>query len=242
MPPEPDPSNPRVLPRGSSSQEKAFQDEREATALSAVYMTSSQIPESPAEPASVTPDEDDMKDATEMVLGEEFTSLFFPNGEAEVGIGMSVDSTTDVSSLIGQLHNNVSMETSPVSNPVSANLPALTGFQPEQVQQLLAQLSSSIGGSQSLNSFGDVANTNDPAAWGAQAFSDFAQGYDDTDKQLSGRWEDRSGRGGRGRGAERGSRGRDNYGGKPYARKSRQCLFFQQQRRALNQTLIRPGH
>jgi protein phosphatase 1 regulatory subunit 10 len=39
--------------RGSESTEKLMQEQREQTALGAVYMTPNQIPESPAEPSTV---------------------------------------------------------------------------------------------------------------------------------------------------------------------------------------------
>ncbi|KAF9526266.1 hypothetical protein CPB83DRAFT_858083 [Crepidotus variabilis] len=242
MPPEPDPSNPRILPRGSSSQEKATQDEREAASLSAIY-AANQIPDSPAEPASVISEEDAMKDAKDMELGEEFTNQFFPNGSMDMGTGMAVDPVADVSTLIGQLHSNVPMDTSPITEKMSASLPtALAGFQPEQVQQLLAQLSSTMGaaGQSSFTQFPSATGNGGDAAWGTssapQQFpSDYSQVYgEDGDKQFPGRsgWDDRGGRGGRGRGASRGTRGRgDDWGGKPYpTRKSRPCVFFQQQR------------
>lgn len=232
MPPEPDPSNPRVMPRGSSSQEKTIQEEREQSALSAVYVTSSQIPDSPAEPADVITEEEASKDAKAMELGEEFTNQFFPNGLPDTDMSMAVDGT-DVSSLIGQLSagtpNAMGLD-SGISN-------ALAGFQPEQVQQLLAQLSSTMGITGQQPTPNQNGTHGDGSAWGNAAvshqFPDY--GYSEDDDQQFSRWEDRSGRGGRGRGAGKASRGRgDDWGGKPYNRKSRPCLFFQQQRRASN--------
>ena len=44
-------------PRGAESQEKNKQEEREQTALGALYMSPAQIPESPLEPSGFLPED-----------------------------------------------------------------------------------------------------------------------------------------------------------------------------------------
>jgi hypothetical protein len=244
MPPDPDPNNPR-MPRGHASEERVVQEEREQTALSAVYMTPTQIPDSPAEPSTVLPEEESDKDAKVMLLGDEMDALFYP--AADSSMSMNIDSNLNVSQLIGQLSTGISnaIDASSHQAPVLdlSSMAAVHSLRPEQVHQLLSQISSTMGvaGQQQQDQyghFGSAAGGGNEAAstWASSAtphhFSDYNQMYsDDSDKS---RWEDRNGRGGRGLGS-RGSRGKsDDWGGKPYpSRKSRPCVFFQQQRRAL---------
>jgi len=60
--------------RGLGSTERTTQEERETSALSAVYMFPSQIPESPAEPPQPAPDDPDVE-CKEMMLGDEVEGL-----------------------------------------------------------------------------------------------------------------------------------------------------------------------
>jgi protein phosphatase 1 regulatory subunit 10 len=241
MPPDSDPNNPR-MPRGHASQEKGIQEEREQTALSAVYMTPTQIPDSPAEPSTALSEEEVDKDVKTMQLGDEMENLFYPAAPAvDLSMSMSVDSSLNVSQLIGQLSSTVSnaMDTTPHQAP-TVDLTSVAGVQnlrPDQLQQLLAQISSTMAGQQQQLQFGQYGTTppssggSDTAlsGWGSTPhhFTDYS---DDGDKQYLSRWEDRGGRGGRGRGVGRVVR--EEW--KPYSnRKSRPCVFFQQQRRAL---------
>ncbi|KAJ3493044.1 hypothetical protein NLJ89_g11104 [Agrocybe chaxingu] len=69
-PPDPDPLQ-RRPERGYASQERSVQEEREQTALSAIYMSASQIPDSPAEPATVLTEEETDKDVPLIQVGSE---------------------------------------------------------------------------------------------------------------------------------------------------------------------------
>lgn len=240
MPPDPDPNNPR-MPRGHASQEKGMQEEREQTALSAVYMTPTQIPDSPAESSTVVSEEEVDKDVKTMQLGDEMEILFYPAAPAvDPSMSMSIDSSLSVSQLIGQLSSTVSnaMDTTPHQAPTVdlTSVAAMQNLRPDQLQQLLAQISSTIGQQPlQLGQYGTTppnsgGSDSAPAGWGS-TFSDYTGYSDEGDKQYLSRLEDRSGHSGRGRGSGRGSR--EEWSGKPYSsRKSRPCLFFQQQRRA----------
>lgn len=242
MPPDSDPNNPR-MPRGHASGERVVQEEREQTALSAVYMTPTQIPDSPAEPSSVLSDEETDKDTKVMLLGDEMEAILYPAISAvDSSMNMNIDSNLNVSQLIGQLSSSISNVVDASSHQVPvldvSSMAGVHNLRPEQIHQLLAQISSTMGvtGQQQdqYGHFGSAAGGGNEAAsiWTASSatphhFSDYSQTYsDDSDKS---RWEDRNGRGSRG-----GRVGGDDWSGKPYSsRKSRPCVFFQQQRRAL---------
>ncbi|KAK7051240.1 hypothetical protein VNI00_004740 [Paramarasmius palmivorus] len=64
-------------PRGEGSTEKITQEEREKTALVAVYLNPAHIPDSPGEPASTISDEDVDKDVTAMTCGPDADGYFF---------------------------------------------------------------------------------------------------------------------------------------------------------------------
>ena len=242
MPPDSDPNNPR-MPRGHASQEKGVQEEREQTALSAVYMTPSQIPDSPTEPSTILSDEEVDKDVITMQLGDEMEGIFYPAVPADdPSKSMNVDSSLNVSQLIGQLSSSAShvMDTIPHQVPTVdlMSVTAMQNLRPDQLQLLLAQISSTIGVGSEQQQFGQYSTTPSsgsdtvPSGWGSTTpphFSDYTAYSDEGDKYSS-RWEGR----GRGRGGGRGGRS-EEWGAKPYSsRKSRPCLFFQQQRRALN--------
>ena len=240
LPPDPDPNNPR-MPRGHQSEERDIQGQREQTALSAVYMMPSQIPDSPGEPSTVISEEETDKDVKTMTLGDDLEALFYP-AAMDQSMSMNVDSNLNVSQLIGQLSTAVSNVTDTTSHQAPtldlSSVPVVSNLRQEQVQQLLAQLTSTMNvAGQQQQQYGQHASAtnaggSNATAWGSSAtpqFSDYSQVYDDDMDQYS-RWE--SVRGGRGRGG----RGRgDDWAGKSYSsRKTRPCLFFQQQRRALN--------
>ena len=77
-------SNPE---RGSTSQEKSTQEEREKGTLSALYINAAVIPESPAEPASQVALEQVDADVRVMVAGAEVQPLFFQAQEMGMGLG-----------------------------------------------------------------------------------------------------------------------------------------------------------
>ncbi|KAI3604761.1 hypothetical protein WG66_008559 [Moniliophthora roreri] len=64
-------------PRGEGSLEKNTQEQREKTALVAVYLNPAHVPESPGEPATTLPDEEVDKDVTVMTCGPEVDGVFF---------------------------------------------------------------------------------------------------------------------------------------------------------------------
>lgn len=61
--------------RGANSNEKVVQEEREQSALGAVYMTPNQIPDSPAEPTNIIPDEEMQKELNPIPLGIDMEAL-----------------------------------------------------------------------------------------------------------------------------------------------------------------------
>ncbi|EIM85511.1 uncharacterized protein STEHIDRAFT_140135 [Stereum hirsutum FP-91666 SS1] len=107
-----------VRPRGEESQEKVVQEQREQTALGAMYLTPQQIPDSPAEPAiQLTPEQTD-ENVKVMMTGPEVDGLFWTNapsgmhedehmmGGAGAGAGLGAGAgggTPSVSDLVGQL-------------------------------------------------------------------------------------------------------------------------------------------
>ncbi|KAF8529229.1 hypothetical protein BU17DRAFT_37395 [Hysterangium stoloniferum] len=64
-----------ATPRGENSQEKAAQEEREKSALNAFYMSSSQIPDSPAEPTNQIPEDEVDINVKHMVSGNDVREL-----------------------------------------------------------------------------------------------------------------------------------------------------------------------
>lgn len=244
LPPE-DSSHPRLV-RGSASQEKTTQEEREQTALSAVYMSPGQIPESPAEPTTVIPEEDVDKPAKVMCVGPELDTLF------QWGMPMELAPTAaSVQELVQQLAMGSIMEASaggqaPIDMAGQANaaLNAVQGMLPQdQLQQLLQQLSSTASAAATTTATAPQAQTayGQPPYGGAgeggwppaAAPGAFDYGYHEdgaADQQRG--WSDGGrgrGRGGRGRGRGRG----DDGGYRPYI-KRKPCSFFAAGRRALN--------
>ncbi|KAF8966411.1 hypothetical protein BDZ97DRAFT_682188 [Flammula alnicola] len=174
LPPE-DEAHPRVV-RGSSSTEKVTQEEREQTALGAVYMSPNQIPDSPAEPTNLIPEEEVDKEVKTMSVGPEVDALFEwsagePSGGATTG--------SSVADLVGQLAMGSSvMDTSMTGVPpnttpsaldlqgASATLAAVQNFLPqEQLQQLLQQLSAGQAAQYGQYSAGG----GDGTSWGSSA-------------------------------------------------------------------------
>ncbi|KZP21743.1 hypothetical protein FIBSPDRAFT_714347, partial [Athelia psychrophila] len=85
-------------PRGAESQEKVTQEEREQTALGALYMSTAQIPDSPAEPPHTITDEEVDVDVKQMDAGEEANAVF---GSA----APTLAPMASVAELMGQLTN-----------------------------------------------------------------------------------------------------------------------------------------
>ncbi|KAJ7265938.1 hypothetical protein B0H12DRAFT_1100197 [Mycena haematopus] len=207
--------------RGAQSQEKGMQEQREQTALVSLYMTPSSIPDSPAEPSLVIPDEDVDKDVHEMTTGPDVDAVFW-NGPA-----IPIDQPqpqpgalplSSVADLVGQL----------AGGPNAAPADPGTVMPPEQLQQLLAQLSqltpaqqqqmhTQMPQQQQQQPYGDWPGLN-------QFSADYSQApaFQDDGGERNG-WP--MSRGGRGRGR---GRGRGGAGGDDGYRhnKKRLCNFF----------------
>ncbi|KAF5331620.1 hypothetical protein D9611_007591 [Ephemerocybe angulata] len=77
-------------PRGVNSQEKDAQAKREQTALGALYMNLSQVPESPAEPTSVIAEDQVDVNVVTMHVGDVNEELFFPPESMGMDMGMGM--------------------------------------------------------------------------------------------------------------------------------------------------------
>ncbi|KAF8211668.1 hypothetical protein K438DRAFT_1807693 [Mycena galopus ATCC 62051] len=223
---------PEDLPdeRGAGSQEKAMQEQREQTALVSLYMTPSSIPDSPAEPSLIIPDEDVDKEVHEMTTGPDVDTVFWS------GPAMPIDPPqpqpgvlplSSVADLVGQLAGG------PSAAPADPGAVMQT-LPPEQLQQLLAQLSQ-LPPAQQLQQqihsqmhsqmqpqqqqqqqpYGDWPGLN-------QFSADYSQPAFQDDGGERGGWPMRGGRG-RGRGRGRGGAGGDD--GYRHNKK-RLCNFF----------------
>jgi len=203
--------------RGQESQEKNVQEEREQTALGAVYKSPAHIPDSPLEPAHVIPEESVDKDVKVMTCGPDVESVFWSPPP--------IPPNQTVAELVGQL--NSSNPVAPASgsfdlkavgldpNVVAAlqNLPPdqLQFFQQFAQQQQQQQQQQESYDQSSQSPFTGLDN------WNAAQYSEYGHGYgDDRDR----RWSDR----GRGHGRGRG-RGRDDDGGFRN-NKRKPCSFF----------------
>ncbi|KAF9645337.1 hypothetical protein BDM02DRAFT_3081173, partial [Thelephora ganbajun] len=63
--------------RGEASQERLAQEEREKTALGALYMSAVQIPDSPTEPPTIIPDDQVDSTIRHMITGPDVDSIFW---------------------------------------------------------------------------------------------------------------------------------------------------------------------
>lgn len=227
-----------VPPRGGESQEKTTQEQRELTALGAMYLSLQQIPESPAEPATQIQPELVDEHVLTMLVGPDVDSLFFSTPRDQPAMGASV------SDLVDQLASN------PSSTPGMTSAKSVVGFDPnliaqvtsmgnlppEQLQhlaQLLAQQSAFSGGAPS-GTQGDYSAPEGDQDWGsAMSTSDGYGGEYGLPAGDERRWgSEGAGRGDRGRGGSGGARGRGR--GRPDGlRESRAripCTFYAQGR------------
>ncbi|KAJ7179627.1 hypothetical protein C8R46DRAFT_1160152 [Mycena filopes] len=231
--------------RGSQSQEKATQEQREQTALVSLYMSPSSIPDSPAEPSSVITDEEVDKDVREMTAGPEVDAVFWsgpPIPPVEVP-QPGVPPLSSVADLVGQLAGGVDgARANANANAMSVD-PVMQALPPEQLQHLLAQLSQLPTTQQPLQQqqqpqqmhmqmphqqqqqqapYGDWPGLN-------QFSADYSQsGFNQDDHGGPGDrngWPGNRG-GGRGRGRGRGRGGGGDDGGYRHGNKKRLCNFF----------------
>lgn len=199
--------------RGEGSSEKVTQEAREQAALSALYMTPNQIPDSPAEPSSVMSEEEVDKDVHTMTPGEEIQGAL----DQPMPIPPPPVNFSSVAELIAQLGPAVpggdNKLFNPATNPVLAGaIAAGAGVTPQQVQDF-------FGGG-----YGGQPGAQYDQNWSGVPQNQFEQpqpGYHED--QI--RWAmDSRGRGGaRGRGRGRGHGREDGYRGT----KRKPCTFYQ---------------
>ncbi|KAG7446023.1 uncharacterized protein BT62DRAFT_1006200 [Guyanagaster necrorhizus] len=230
-----------IRPRGDASEEKATQEQREETALGAMYMTPAHIPPSPGEPTNQIPDEEVDRDVQTMTSGPDVEAVFWNNADP-------APSNLGVADLVAQLAG--AMETPPfgVNGNGDINVPpvdastasALSTMPPEQLQQLLQQLNPTLFGNGNANQIpfggGDQNWTQQPGG-----FTEYGHGLQDDTSEGAGHWRG-GGRGARGigRARGRGRGGRTDDGGYRH-NKRKPCSFFQAGRRALNQHMSKLG-
>ncbi|CAA7259583.1 unnamed protein product [Cyclocybe aegerita] len=241
LPPDPDPHQ-RRPERGYASQERSAQEEREQTALSAIYMSASQIPDSPAEPGTVLTEEETDKDVPQIQVGSELEVIFWADPVPPVP-------PASVADLVGQLAlgaaggANMLMDHSMPPTDIDSQA-ALAGLQPDQLQQLLQQLSANTAagvaqptapqyGQQqapALGAYGTDAwgqATSTPSHFGGDygtAHGGYSDGLNDPgEPSQAGRWS----------GGTRGTAGMNGLGrarGRPYNRRKQPCTFYAQGR------------
>jgi protein phosphatase 1 regulatory subunit 10 len=215
--------------RGVQSQEKTTQERREQTALGARYVSPAQIPDNPAEPSNVIPDDTVDKDMRVMTCGPDVDAIFW-SGPAPTNQQMAT-----VADLVGQLSaGNIDLAAIPPSNGQPTTLTA-TGLDPnavatiqsipqEQLQQLL-QLAQQTAFSQNGQANVQPLYGGVDQNWNSTQYAEYGQ-----DDGGSRHWPS-EGRG-RARGRGRG-RGRGEDGGYRSS-KRKPCTFFAAGRRALN--------
>lgn len=235
-----------MIERGSSSTEKAVQEEREKTALGSLYITPSQIPDSPAEPPA------DVLIPLEKVDAEVREMKLSPEDVPWTDVPSQNHSVSD---LVGQLSDTsqtqhhqpppiqgAGMDPSMVNSLIGMNLP------PEQLQNLLLQLGMGLPGLTApsaplayqqqppMQPYGGGASPPEQPQWapGQYDFQQPQQRPGPAENQWGGSDRERNGWGQRGRGRGRGGAG---MGVQPDASghrhsKTKPCNFFMAGRRA----------
>lgn len=213
-------------PRGENSEEKVTQEQREQTALNALYMTPAQIPDTPAEASYTLTEVDVDKDVQHMILGPEVDSIFWsdpppqppPNQIQPIPTPTpTMGMPPSVSDLISQLGST------PVES--SAALATLQALPPEQIQSLLQEVSAMTQGQLPQPQQQQPPFGHDPT-WQPQNQNQFAFDYGSYHDDNN---VDRAGWGGRGRGgAVRGGPPGGGRGGGAFRQFRRKpCSFFQ---------------
>ena len=209
--------------RGLQSAEKTAQEEREQTALGALYMSTAQIPDSPADPTATIPEEDVDASVMLMTVGPESDIVFWS--------GAPQSPQVSVADLVNQL------AAGGIDHPMngSGGLPVgfdpnvLSSIPPEQMQQLMQQAQALLnpgqapGGNGQPSPFGGASQA---PGWNVPGqFQEFGQEFAGDDARWAadrGRGRGVRGRGGRGKGDE----------GSYRSSKRRPCSFFAEGRRA----------
>ncbi|KAA1465951.1 hypothetical protein DENSPDRAFT_868138 [Dentipellis sp. KUC8613] len=117
-------------PRGEDSQEKVTQEQREQTALGALYLA--QIPDTPGEPAAQLPPEQVDEHVRLMLTGPEVDALFWQQQPAEQPGAAPVS----VSDLVGQLAAPAAAVPDPAALLAQVASLGNVNIPPEQLQQL----------------------------------------------------------------------------------------------------------
>ncbi|TFK64898.1 hypothetical protein BDN72DRAFT_889470 [Pluteus cervinus] len=213
----------QLRPRGADSQEKMTQEQRELSALSAVY-TPTNIPDTPMEPSHVISEEDVDKDVRTMMTGPDVDAIFWsgdgqalPAGPLADLVGMYGGANMDPTALTLPYDGQMDLKLGVDAN---AGLPAV---QPEQLQQLLQQLTAQTAyGQNGQAPYGSADQSWPPL--NHYPTTEYGTNYpEDVERD---RWnpEDRGrGYGSRARGR---GRGRGDDGGGYRHTKRKPCIFF----------------
>ncbi len=247
---------PDATPRGSQSQERVAQEERELSALVVLYSSPVQIPDSPAEPVSQIAEEQVDEGVCIMLTGPEVDAIFWSGGMP--AIIDSVRPSASVAELVGQLAAaagpDVMMGDATQAAAAVPNLyPTFSGINPDQLQQLVQHAQALTQGSfNGLGAGGPLTQPQpgDPGqAWGpGNQYSEYDRGYHENGVgrgagESGRRWSEENwghgpgpdrggprGRGTMGRGGPMRGRGRgDGF----RSTKRKPCSFFQAGRRAV---------
>ncbi|KAJ2918224.1 hypothetical protein MD484_g2155, partial [Candolleomyces efflorescens] len=180
---EPLPLEPLNEIRGSNSEEKNIQEQREQSSLGALYMNPSQIPDTPAEPATVLTEEETDRNVTTMMLGEDNDALFWHTANAgEMGNVLAAAHQPAVQQLLETLAMNPAMQQALQQQQQQAQAPDSTGFSNPMVQQLIQQLQATPSAAPGPQ-YGAAGGYGDEQQWGSSTPNHFpaeyGQGYHD---------------------------------------------------------------
>ncbi|KAG1846942.1 hypothetical protein C8R48DRAFT_771643 [Suillus tomentosus] len=111
--------------RGQNNTEKTTQEEREQTALGALYISSAQIPDSPGEPTTIISDDEIDVDVKTMTVGSECDNFFWREAN------LPQPNAASVADLVGRLSGGFDS----MSAPSSAGIQSF-GFDPAMLSGL----------------------------------------------------------------------------------------------------------
>lgn len=219
-----------VAQRGQQSSEKSVQEEREQTALGALYMNATQIPDSPGEPSITIPEEEVDAGVKLMTVGPESDHIFWSEVPSVQQVSVADLVRQLASGAVDQVMGLHSANGS-TAMPLGFDPSILTAIPPEQMQQLMQQAQALFGspsqgqpGTQPAPNFSGVDQSWNVSAASSNTYgSDFGQHEysDDTNHTNRGRGR------GRGRGGgSRGARGRGGDDGSYRSSKRKPCSFF----------------